>query len=98
MKPALISFLRFIRNKWVITSFIFIIVILFLVPNNLLVSFKLHKEMNSLTEERDSLLLENQRDSILTEQMRHDLEAIERYGREEYYLKRADEDLYIIVE
>lgn len=98
MKPALIGFLRFIRNKYVITIIIFAIVIGFLVPNNLMVTRHIHKQVIELNQERDSLILENQRDSILTEQMSHDLDAIEKYGREEYFLKRADEDLYIIVD
>lgn len=32
------------------------------------------------------------------EQIRHDRETLERFGRERYYMKRTNEDVYVVVE
>ena len=37
-------------------------------------------------------------DSIQALSLRDNLEATERFGREHYYMKRADEDLFVIAE
>jgi cell division protein FtsB len=37
-------------------------------------------------------------DSIQAERLKYDLDSIERYGREVYFMKRDDEDVFVIKE
>ncbi len=80
---------------WVATA-IFAVVILFLDPNNLLVTFKLAHQVHSLHDEETELQEAIVQDSINAASLKDNLDAIEHYGRENYYMKRADEDIFVI--
>ena len=80
---------------WVATA-VFAVVILFLDPNNLLVTFKLSRQVHSLHDEEKELQEAIVQDSINAASLKGNLDAIEHYGRENYYMKRADEDIFVI--
>ena len=80
---------------WIATA-VFVVVILFLDPNNLLVTMKLSHQVSQLHDEERELAEAIVQDSINAAQLKGNLDAIEHYGRENYYMKRADEDIYVI--
>ena len=85
-----------LKNKYFITFAIFLAIFLFLDENNLLVTLRLKKEVSQLEQQAAALREDIVKDSIQAQSLRSDRAAIERYGREAYYMKRADEDIYII--
>jgi cell division protein FtsB len=80
---------------WVATA-VFLVVILFLDQNNLLVTMKLNRQVNALHDEEAQLRDAIVQDSINNATLRGNLDAIEHYGRENYYMKRSDEDIFVI--
>ena len=80
---------------WVATA-VFAVVILFLDQNNLLVTMKLGRQVNQLHNQEEELREAIVQDSINNAALKGDLDAIEHYGRENYYMKRADEDIFVI--
>lgn len=80
---------------WVATA-VFAVVILFLDQNNLLVTMKLGRQVSQLHSQEEELREAIVQDSINNAALKGNLDAIEHYGRENYYMKRADEDIFVI--
>lgn len=80
---------------WIATA-VFALVILFIDPNNLLVTFKLGRQVHALHAEERAQKEAIIQDSIHAAELKNNLDAIEHYGRENYYMKRANEDIFVI--
>lgn len=91
-------FWKIIKNKYFIVIFIFFLIILFLDENNLLVIRSLRKDVSRLEYTIDTMHQGIYQDSLQAERLMYNLDTIERYGRENYYMKRKNEDVFIVVE
>lgn len=80
---------------WVATA-VFVLVILFVDQNNLMVTMKLSRQVKNLHTEERELKEAIVQDSINDASLRDNLDAKEHYGRENYYMKRPDEDIFVI--
>ena len=80
---------------WVATA-VFVVVILFIDPNNLLVTHRLHRQVSELHDEERQLRVDIHQDSINAAAIEQNLDAIEHYGRENYYMKRTNEDIFVV--
>lgn len=89
---------RVFKNPYVAATIIFLLFYFFLGENNLRVRFGLQKEVSAL--QKETVLLEEgiRQDSIEAGSLRDNPDALEAYGREHYYMKRADEDIFIVKE
>ncbi|MFV0248732.1 MAG: FtsB family cell division protein [Tenacibaculum sp.] len=83
-------------NSYLIILIVFVIWMLFLDENSYLIHRELNKEIEELETwieyhkqkiAKDRETIKNLKDSV----------ALERYAREKYLMKKANEDLYIIV-
>lgn len=90
------TFLKIIKNKYFIATLVFLVIVLFLDENNLFVLHRLNKEVRTLHEEETQLQENIAADSIHVHNLVGDLDSLERYGREEYYMKRPDEDVFVV--
>lgn len=88
--------LKIISNKYVIATLVFAALILFLDEYNLMVTHRVHKEVNQLHAEEAALKEAITTDSLNAANLKNNLDAIEHYGRENYYMKRPDEDIFVI--
>ncbi|MDO5607813.1 MAG: septum formation inhibitor [Capnocytophaga sp.] len=79
---------------WVISAF-FIVWMLFFDTNSMLTHRELNKEMKKLNKQKQFLQKEIQKDRNNLNEL-NTLEGKERFGRETYYLKRDNEELFII--
>ncbi len=84
--------------KYWVAFAVFALVILFIDENNLLVTMKLSRQVNELRSEEAQLRKDIVQDSVNNAALRGNLDAIEHYGRENYYMKRSDEDIFVIKE
>lgn len=80
---------------WVATA-VFVVVILVIDPNNLLVTHRLHRQVSELHDEERQLRVDIHQDSINAAAIEQNLDAIEHYGRENYYMKRTNEDIFVV--
>lgn len=79
-----------------LATILFIVIFFFVDQNSVLVTSKLHRQVRQLHKEEAELYADFQQDSIEAQSLKNNQEAIERYGRENYYMKRANEDIFII--
>lgn len=79
--------------KYWVATVVFLVVILFLDSNSLLVTMRLNREVKAGEDSCRKLeaAIGREKDSKLS---LDDIEAKERFGREIYYMKRPNEDIY----
>ena len=82
--------------KYIVATLLFLVVILFIDPNNLLVTRRLGQQLDDLHDEERELLEAIAADSVAAAALRDNPDAIEHYGRENYYMKRPNEDIFVI--
>lgn len=87
---------KIIGNKYVIATLVFAALILFLDEYNLMVTGRVAREVNDLHAEEQALREAIVADSVNNATLRGNMDAIEQYGRENYYMKRPDEDIFVI--
>lgn len=87
---------RIITNKYVIATVVFAAVILFFDEYNLMVTRRAQREVSQLQAEEQTLREAIVHDSLSNATLRHSMEAKERFARENYYMKRPNEDIYVI--
>lgn len=87
----------FVKNKYFLTSMVFLILLLFLDRNNLVSQYKMRRELNGLRNELQFYRDQAHMDSIELHRLLSDTLELEKLGREKYMMKRDSEDIYIIV-
>ena len=96
MKKTLLSIWKVVKNKYVAVSLAFLLFFFFVGENNYLVANRLQREVSQLSRECEALRAEIEKDSIEANSLFSDPQALEAYGREHYYMKRPNEDIFII--
>lgn len=86
-----------IKHKFVATGFIFLIWILFFDETNWAYNSKLENQVFSLKKEKKYYIQEIKKNKKRYESFNKAV-VIERFAREEYYMKKKNEDVFLIVE
>lgn len=83
------------KNKYLLTGIVFLFIIGFIGSNCLIAQFKLVSEINHL--EGQKAFYENEIDLMKAEMasLENDAYKMEKVAREQYYLKRTNEDVYL---
>lgn len=95
MKRKKNKILVYFRNIYAIIGLIFFIWMVFLDTNSLVKFIGLKKKLDRLENEKTKLEIEILKDKELIKKLNDSIE-IEKYGREKYFLKKENEDVYII--
>ena len=95
MKRKKNKILVYFRNIYAIIGLIFFIWMVFLDTNSLVKFIGLKKKLDRLENEKTKLEIEILKDKELIKKLNDSIE-IEKYGREKYFLKKENEEVYII--
>jgi cell division protein DivIC len=87
----------FLRNKYFLTLSIFIIWILLLDANNLIERYGQLTELNKLNKDKEYYTKKIEEDRRKLNELKTDNHNLEKFAREQYRMKKKDEDLYIVV-
>ncbi len=90
------KYFRFLKNKYVLTTIIFFFWLLLFDQNNLLERRKLNREYKQLLQEHYQQKIKEDRKRI--NELKTNDENLEKFAREQYLMKRDNEDIFIIVE
>ena len=85
-----------LKNKYIICTIVFVVLFFFIDDNSISTSFSLKEQKEKLEEEKLFLEKRIKEDSIRIQQFHNNISEYEKYGRENYYMKRKDEDIFII--
>jgi len=87
-----------LNNKYVITILVFAVWMLFFDNNNFIAQFRLNRTLNELEMEKEYYLSEIEKDRLATYELMTDTLTLEKFGREQYLMKRDNEDIYLIID
>ena len=87
----------FLKNKYFLTLSVFIVWLLLLDTNNLIERYGQMSELNKLKKEREYYIKKIEEDRSKLNQLKTDNKNLERFAREQYRMKKPEEDLYIIL-
>jgi len=87
-----------LRNKYVLTSLVFLIWLLLFDQNNLNERRKNTREYNQLLEEKDYYMKKIEEDRKRIQELKTNNENLEKFAREQYLMKKDNEDIFIIVD
>lgn len=86
---------RFLSNKYVLLLLLFAIWMFFFDSNSWFIHNELNNEISDLEDKKEYYQAEIDKDKKTIEILSDSVE-IEKFAREEYYMKRENEEIYII--
>ncbi len=87
--------IKFVTNRYFIVIVIFLIWMLFIDENSYLTHRELNKEIDKLENSIDYYQKEISKDKKVISNLK-DPDSLERFAREEYKMKKKNEEIYII--
>ncbi|WP_462280008.1 FtsB family cell division protein [Salinivirga cyanobacteriivorans] len=88
---------KYLANKYVLAFFIFLIWILFLDTNNLIQRFRTISHIHKLEEQKAYYKERIEKDRAKLIELRSNEEQLEKFAREEYLMKKENEDVFVIL-
>lgn len=95
MKKISLKIPRVFRNVFFLIFVIFLIWMIFFDTNSLLTHWELNREINDLEGEKEYYKREIEKDAKEIKELSTE-DGLEKFARETYYMKKEDEDIYII--
>ncbi|WP_299890682.1 septum formation initiator family protein [uncultured Lacinutrix sp.] len=87
--------LKYFKNIFLIIFIAFAVWMLFFDSNSLIIHNELNNEIEALENEKEYYKKEIVKDNKALKELQKE-EGLEKFAREEYYMKRENEDIYII--
>jgi cell division protein FtsB len=85
-----------LKNKYVIAILFFLVWILFFDQNNLIDRVVTIRKFHEMEKEKKYYLDKIKSDTKKLEELRTDRENLEKFAREQYLMKRDNEDVFIV--
>ncbi|TDI69263.1 MAG: septum formation initiator family protein [Bacteroidetes bacterium] len=86
---------RILGNKYMLILILFLVWMFYFDTNSYFIHKELNDDVNALEETKEFYNEEIKNDKAFIEKMK-DSDEVEKYAREKYYLKKQNEDIYII--
>lgn len=87
-----------LRNKYILTVLLFFVWLLFFDQNNLAERRKTGNEYNQLIQEKNYYEIKIEEDRKRINELKTDADNLEKFAREQYLMKKDNEDIFIIVD
>ena len=88
---------KYILNIYVLVVVGYLVIITFVSEDNLFKRYELINKIEELSEEKTYLINKINENRRKTEELNRSKESLEKFAREQYLMKRPNEDIYIIV-
>lgn len=89
------KWIRYIGNKYSFIIILFLVWMIFFDANSYLIHRELDNDINALEDNAEFYQKEIEQDKSFIKKM-EDNDEMEKFAREKYYLKKENEDIYII--
>ena len=87
----------YLRNKYAITTIVFLVWMLFFDQNDIITQIKLKSELYQINKEKAYYLEQIHETQQDLENLLNDNEKLEKFAREKYLMKKDNEDIFVIV-
>ena len=89
--------LRFLKNKYVLTTIGIVVWLLFFDKNDVFAQYDLIQKLNKLQSERAYYIAEIENNKNDIKELATNKASLEKFAREKYLMKKDNEDVYVIV-
>jgi cell division protein FtsB len=89
--------LDLIRNKYLIAGIAFLAWMLFFDRNDLMSQYEYRTQLNKLQDEKRFYLIESAKAVKDLNELTTDKAKLEKFAREKYLMKKANEDVFVII-
>lgn len=89
---------KLLRNKFFLASVLFIIWVGVIDENNLLERYRNIRQLKQLNDDKEFYIKKIHEDSERLKELKTNNENLEKFAREQYLMKKANEDIFIIIE
>ncbi len=86
-----------LKNRYAYVGLAFLIWIVFLDQNNLFQQYKSYQELRNMKKKEAFLDSETVKNREMVEKLSNNRKELEKYARERYWMKKENEDLFIIL-
>lgn len=87
-----------IKNKFFIAGIAFIVWMLFFDRNDLASQYEYRSKVQKLEEEKAFYSSEIEKTDTELKELTTNIQSLEKFARERYYMKRENEDVYVVVD
>ncbi len=92
------NLLNLLKNKFFISGIAFIVWMLFFDRNDLTSQYEYRTQVQKLEEEKAFYNLEIEKADTELKELTTNIQSLEKFARERYYMKRESEDVYVVVD
>ncbi len=85
-----------LKNKYFLAFLAAFVWLVFFDNHNLLQQWRMQRQLKELRREGEFYRQQIEHDSLAIDKLKNDPDAIERYAREQYMMRREGEDVFII--
>ena len=85
-----------VKNKFFLVTLAFVVWMIFFDKNDLFSQFKDHQQVSKLRKEREFYKAETDKVTKDLDELTSNPEKLEKYAREKYLMKKANEDVFVI--
>jgi len=85
-----------LTNKYISTALFFIVWISFIDRNDLFVRMEYHQKLSQIYKDQEYYIKEIEQLNLKLEELNTNTEQLETFARETYYMKKKNEDIYVI--
>jgi cell division protein DivIC len=89
---------KYLRNKYTLATGVFLLWICFFNDIDLFYIIQSRREVSSLRKEVDRMKEENAQATESLYDLSHNKGSLEKFARENYYMKKSNEDVYVFKE
>ena len=89
------SWFKLGTNIYLLVSMFFIVWMLFFDTNSFRILWSLESKIDDLEQQKKELIRQIDEDRLMIQKLSDSIE-LEKFGREQYYLKKVDEDIFIV--
>ncbi len=89
--------MRVIRNKYLIAVLVFLVWLMVFDRHSLIDRVKYLRTRQDLEDEKQYYIERIEEDSRRLNELKTDLDNLEKFAREQYFMKRENEDVFVIV-
>jgi len=97
MKSFIKKIVPVLKNKYFLTGVAFLTLLIFFDKNNWITQYKQNKRLSKLKEEKAFYEKEVQKNQESIHLLQSNPENLEKYGRENYIMKKDNEDVFLII-
>ena len=87
-----------LRNKYLMAVLVFLVWLLIFDNNSLIDRVRYLKILHEMEEEKEYYLERIEEDSRRLNELKTDRDNLEKFAREQYFMKKENEDVFVIVE